>query len=179
MKASLHARLCNHELWLKSPTAGERFMPCKENLSGLDLSIFNLTNAQFAHCTLENTKFGLIQHGWFLMCHGRPDFKTAELFGTSFEKCDGEFIAQLVGATWLGRPITKVTDWMLQDMFWVFRTNEFVQIGCMVKTLEEWTAICQSPETLRLALSSQPFLDIDAIFEWWQRSKLTIISSMS
>jgi hypothetical protein len=178
MNVRLHEAVNNHQLWLLDKRHGHRLEVRKQIIRNVDFTSYNLSGAIFSHCMLDGSTFGHVAGTLFVGSGGTAKF-TGNVSQTSFEKAHTDLIRGLIGATWHGTPITKVTDWVVQTEYWAFRTDAFVQIGCMQRTLEEWNRLGFSPENLKELHLHQPNIDLEMTYKWWQENKLMIWSSMS
>lgn len=147
------------------------------DLSGKDFTKIDLTDKNLSHSDLSGCKFGKCIGTNFVHSYGAGvDFTDADITNSTFEK--STIIGDLIGASWRGVKITTVTDWLTKKDYWCFRTNAFVQCGCMQKTLEDWIAICQNKETIATLGLEQPGINLDFAFKWWQLHCETIINSL-
>ena len=136
-----------------------------KGLNGEDVSGWTI-----AHCDISNVRFGRVVGTNFAGCFGsNVSFAGLDVTGVSFERVSPTVLQGLFGATWNGRIITRVSDWLTAaDPYWCFATDVFVSIGCMQRTLEEWETLGESIETLQPLLKIQPLLDLELTLKWWR-----------
>lgn len=147
----------------------------KRNLSMIDFRSISLSGGSVAHSLLDGCRFGDCVGANFACAKGRPFFKGADVTDTTFEKAAQTVLDALPGAFWRGIEITCVSSWLVQDGYWCFCTNAFVQCGCMQKTLGEWQTIGSTPESIRALHDEQPRINLARAYIWWHKNEDTIL----
>ncbi len=148
----------------------------RQNIAGADYTLTDVSGWIFAHCDLTGCKFGKAVGANFTMCDGENiDFSRSDLSGSTFEKSSESVLQCLVGATWNGQTVSRISNWLVQsNPYWCFATDVFVQIGCMQKTWAQWLDIGTSRESLSVLHEEQPRIDLDATWQWWNEHRQTI-----
>ncbi len=142
------------------------------DLSGMDLSGVDLSNESAAHSNIEGTIFGKCTNTNFVCCKGAGNFENVDVTGCLLERSATETIRSLVGALWRGQRINKVSDWITQDDndvgYWCFCTDQFVQCGCLQRTLAEWEVIGENEQTIETLKQVDERIDTKLTLKWWR-----------
>jgi hypothetical protein len=166
-----------HEQWLNNPNLGKKMDVRGRNIANADFSNTSLFGANLSHCDLTSVRLSPNCHGAnFVATKGSPNFKGVDVSDTTFEKAQQTVIDGLIGAIWHNQVIRRVSQWDLSGYYDWFKTDAFVQIGCMQKTLNDWLNLGQTCTTLIALHDDQPKIDLDATWSWWCSAKDSIIS---
>ncbi len=163
-----------HEVWLANPFEGNQLELIREDLSLYDFTPFDVTNAKLAHSDIDGTIFGDVVGTNFVFCTGVPVLDGSNISGSTFEKASVGVLNALIGSIWNGVEITTVSGWLTSSgLYWMFKTNAFVQIGCMQKTKAEWEAIGATLGDVTTFANANATLDINAAatYAWWNANK--------